>query len=149
MLVFGQMIDMGQTDDQRKAFMHFVEDLGLIPLFMSLRLWGRGVPNQDALMRLRYPCNNPLYSVIILCNGDVAACCMDFNGTNVFGNLKTDSIEEIWSGPLLAFREAQLLGNYGKYSVCQNCCDWVTFGMNRYSDIIREVKERKTEKYGY
>ena len=41
-------------------------------------------------------CNEPWKSAVILGNGDVAACCVP---GNTMGNLKEQSLEEIWNGP--------------------------------------------------
>jgi MoaA/NifB/PqqE/SkfB family radical SAM enzyme len=52
----------------------------------------------------------------------VIPCCYDFNATISFGNLRTQSLEEIFSSPAyLNFVIAQQTGFLSAYPVCQNC----------------------------
>jgi MoaA/NifB/PqqE/SkfB family radical SAM enzyme len=52
----------------------------------------------------------------------VIPCCYDFNATIPFGNLREQSLEEIFSSPeYLAFLIAHQTGNLSQYPVCQNC----------------------------
>lgn len=55
-------------------------------------------------------------------NLDVLPCAYDFNGTIRFGNLRTHSLEEIFSSPeYLAFLVAHMTNNLSEYRACQNC----------------------------
>ena len=90
----------------------------------------------DGLDNLRYPCNNPLYSAVILNNGDLITCCMDFEGKCTFGNLKNDSLENLWSKKHKLIREAQLNEQYDLFPICSTCYDWMNFGYNKYAEII-------------
>lgn len=53
---------------------------------------------------------------------NVIPCCYDFNASIRFGNLKEQSLEEIFSGlEYLSFILAQKSNNLDAYPVCQNC----------------------------
>jgi len=53
---------------------------------------------------------------------NVIPCCYDFNATIPFGNLRKQSLEEIFSSSeYLTFVFAHLTGNLAAYPVCQNC----------------------------
>lgn len=53
---------------------------------------------------------------------NVIPCCFDFNATIPFGNLRSQSLEEIFSSPeYLAFLAAHQTGELTAYPVCQNC----------------------------
>ncbi|RLF85484.1 hypothetical protein DRN34_04480 [Thermococci archaeon] len=43
-------------------------------------------------------CSRPYEWLHILANGDVISCCMNYNLSNIFGNIFKQSLEEIWSG---------------------------------------------------
>ncbi len=43
-------------------------------------------------------CALPFYQLVILSNGDVVICCMDYDGEIVLGNIFEKSIKEIWLG---------------------------------------------------
>ena len=59
---------------------------------------------------------------VLLPNGDVVLCCMDYNLTHILGNLLTQTYEEIFSGKplmdLIALNEAP---EYSKCSICKAC----------------------------
>lgn len=67
-------------------------------------------------------CTNPWYSVSIKANGDVVPCCMVFEDIEemVYGNLKNNSLEEIWNSEKVKdFREQHRSGNITQY--CSQC----------------------------
>lgn len=52
----------------------------------------------------------------------VIPCCYDYNATIPFGDLKTESLEEIFnSASYKAFIKAHLTNNLQDYPICQNC----------------------------
>ncbi|MHB8067040.1 MAG: radical SAM/SPASM domain-containing protein [Desulfobaccales bacterium] len=70
-------------------------------------------------------CYFPWTSMSVLWDGRVVTCCMDSNGVQVLGDLKSQSVQEVWNGPVLSgvrnnFRKL----DYSKYPVCLSC-DWV------------------------
>ncbi|MBF0619631.1 MAG: SPASM domain-containing protein [Candidatus Omnitrophica bacterium] len=137
----GQMILMGDNSGERESFSRFISEMGLTPYFASFQYWGAPVPAVGAALAHRYACNNPLYSAVILANGDLVACCMDYAGKAVFGNLGEAALAEIWRGKHRELRQAQLDGDYNAFDVCRRCSDWVSFGFNQYSRLIQQVKK--------
>jgi hypothetical protein len=70
-------------------------------------------------------CYFPWTSMSVLWDGRVVTCCMDSNGVQVLGDLNSQSVQEVWNGPVLSgvrnnFRDL----DYSKYPVCLSC-DWV------------------------
>jgi len=68
--------------------------------------------------------NNPclfLWSqFIVLSNGDVVPCCMDYEGTMTLGNVHKETLEEIWQGEKLReLRQKHLSGEYP--GICATC----------------------------
>jgi Iron-sulfur cluster-binding domain/Radical SAM superfamily len=59
---------------------------------------------------------------VLLPNGDVVLCCMDYNLTHILGNLLEQTYEEIFSGKplmdLIALNEAP---EFNKCSICKSC----------------------------
>lgn len=66
-------------------------------------------------------CLNPWMSVSVQADGDVTSCCFSFGKDVVYGNLKEQSLEEIWqtSPELKKFREEHLTGNLR--TICSQC----------------------------
>jgi MoaA/NifB/PqqE/SkfB family radical SAM enzyme len=70
-------------------------------------------------------CYFPWTSMSVLWDGRVVTCCMDSNGVQVLGDLNSQTVKEVWTGPVLTgvrddFRKFQ----YDAYPVCRSC-DWV------------------------
>ncbi len=55
-------------------------------------------------------------------NGDVVLCCDDWNHSTILGNLKNQTIEEIWNGEKLrAIRQAHIKGEFYRVPLCAGC----------------------------
>jgi radical SAM protein with 4Fe4S-binding SPASM domain len=61
--------------------------------------------------RRPYLCRAPWRSVVVLVDGSVVPCCHDENGRVVLGNLSSQSLAEIWSGPEVAALRERLRTN--------------------------------------
>ena len=46
-------------------------------------------------------CSYPWRQLAILVDGQATACCVDAEGEICLGNAKTQTVEEIWNGPVL------------------------------------------------
>lgn len=70
-----------------------------------------------------FPCRSLWISIVIAWNGDVIPCCVDYEGKIKLGNIKNNSLKEIWRGKEISeIRTAHLkrsLDNLPK--ICQNC----------------------------
>jgi radical SAM protein with 4Fe4S-binding SPASM domain len=70
----------------------------------------------------RKPCALIWMKMVVDWNGDVVLCCDDWNHSTILGNLKKQSIEEIWKGEKLRkIREAHIKGEFHKVSLCSAC----------------------------
>lgn len=59
---------------------------------------------------------------VLLPNGDVVLCCMDYNLKHIIGNLLTQTYEEIFKGkPLLDLIKINEEPNFSKCSICKAC----------------------------
>jgi radical SAM protein with 4Fe4S-binding SPASM domain len=67
-------------------------------------------------------CGRALGQIYVLYDGKVATCCFDPTGKQVFGNLNTQSIREVYNGSeYLRFREAHAEDKADQYSICRSC----------------------------
>lgn len=66
-------------------------------------------------------CFYPWKTMVILYDGSVVPCCMDYNGVQVLGDVKTQSLEEIWRGSFSALRRRFTLLRYDGLPVCRLC----------------------------
>lgn len=69
------------------------------------------------------PCPFSWQYLVVQWNGDVVACCRDYNGVNVMGNIKDSSLVEIWNGNVYeTFRKDMINGIY-QNRICGPCMD--------------------------
>lgn len=75
-----------------------------------------------ATMSERVACPMPFTTLAIRNNGDVSPCCVDWVGGTNLGNIKEESIQEIWNGEnMYQFRKMQLENRRHDNSSCRNC----------------------------
>lgn len=67
-------------------------------------------------------CTRATKSIYVTCEGDVTACCFDPYGKMNFGNIKEQSIQDIYaSEKYVRFREDHSKDEADKYEVCATC----------------------------
>lgn len=70
----------------------------------------------------------------ILSNGDVCLCCNDYKGLEIVGNVKKQSIKEIWSGEELQKRRDYLKKRmFSELPLCRNC------GVIQHNIMVRQL----------
>ena len=87
--------------------------------------------SSDALMNSEYfarkkcCCPSPFYTAIIHSDLNVSVCCVDWNKKLVIGNLRDNSLKDIWSGDkLLAIQLAHLRGQRDQLPGCASCTSY-------------------------
>jgi radical SAM protein with 4Fe4S-binding SPASM domain len=67
-------------------------------------------------------CAYPFYSLVIKANGDVVACCVDWNKNTRVGNVRDNTFAEIWFGEdLREFRRMHFERRKDQNQSCGNC----------------------------
>ena len=62
--------------------------------------------------------------VVLLPNGDVVLCCMDYDTKHILGNLLTQSYDDLFAGPeMLMILEENAKSCYSNKSLCKSCTD--------------------------
>lgn len=94
----------------------------------------------------RRPCFYLWETLIILWNGEVVACCQDLKNELKVGNLKNQTLSEIWNSPkLVKIRERQIRGDFSM-EPCSMCSDWKYHPTNYvnlfFNNITQSLKER-------
>lgn len=70
----------------------------------------------------RKPCALIWQKMVVDWNGDVVLCCDDWNHSTVLGNLKKQTIEEVWKGEKLKkIRGAHAKGEFWRIPLCSGC----------------------------
>lgn len=73
----------------------------------------------------RWPCDRLWYQLAISQDGFVSPCIADWNGTGFIGNVKKESIFDIWHSPKLKeMRRQHIDGEYSRLAMCKDCQRW-------------------------
>ena len=131
--LYVKMIDSGDRDETesfRKMFIDTADELMVEPVMN----WNdpaegnlAGV-SRDELLSMPYfankkrACPFPFYTLVIHSDMRVSVCCVDWSKQLVVGNLRTQSLRDIWHGDTL--REIQmrhLAGRRHTLDACRNC----------------------------
>jgi len=81
-------------------------------------------------------CEFPWSSVSVLYDGTVVPCPLDYEGELKMGNLKDNTLEEIWNSQKYTdFRKMHAEGNFPKNHFCKSKCDF-----NQLYEFTRENK---------
>ena len=89
-------------------------------------------------------CSQPFSRLTVLFNGDVTPCCVDWSHKLVVGNVKNESLDELWNKQTNPLRKDHIEGNIGKDSPCFNCN--YALGHGELEDID-SIKDRLRELY--
>jgi len=94
----------------------------------------------QSLHKRRFPCVSLWDNPVILWNGDVTVCCVDFEGELVVGNIKNQSLKKIWRGSEIGnLRKIHINRDFRKIPICYKC--------NSYLLIEDEVEYFYNPKY--
>ena len=98
----------------------------------------------EPLMKDREPCPFPFERLNIDSRGKAVFCSFDIAGETDFGNVKEQSIKDIWNGDKLSqWRKLLLEGKYEQIPLCKKCPDWRYRSWNYNYWKIMEDAERK------
>ena len=88
-------------------------------------------------------CSQPFSRLTILFNGDVTPCCVDWSHKLVVGNVKNESLDDLWNKQANPLRKDHIEGNIGKDSPCFNCNYALSHGelenIDSITDRLREL----------
>ena len=118
----------GGFDDKRKAFLKGLEGLPIdkISLIEPHTFGGKISREEDkkfrTLGRKYVPCTFLWYSMSVKWDGTVVPCCVDLAGDMPLGDVRKESLLEIWNGQrLIELREKIASGRYTDVPLCKGC----------------------------
>lgn len=115
-------------DDVKQDFYRRFEGLPLdrFTFIPAHNFGGRLSTKDDRKFRVRSrvytPCTFLWYSMSILWDGRVVPCCIDFVGEYELGNVKNESLLDIWNSPrLVELRKKMIEKRYKEINLCKGC----------------------------
>jgi radical SAM protein with 4Fe4S-binding SPASM domain len=80
------------------------------------------VPAKRVAVPERVPCVQLWFNMVILRSGEVALCCYDYDGRTILGDIRTQSIQNVWQGPKYReMRELHRRARYDEVALCKSC----------------------------
>ncbi len=97
---------------------------------------------------IEYPCVRPWFIVTILWDGRVVPCCYDYDGKYIIGDLKVESLEQIWNNQRMRKLRWQHINNHFEDNIlCADCKEKMGFPASRsYPFDIRLLKNIKIKR---
>ena len=93
-------------------------------------------PNNSYVLNksIRSGCIFPFYQFCITSNGNLGLCCVDSSFEQPLGNVKNNSIEEIWNGKIFNKFRSDLLKGKREKKLCSQCTFFGHFDPSSKSD---------------
>lgn len=118
------------TEEQRQLHDEFLALWKKYPVYAYVKSQdNRWLHEEDEDMRNRSHydqqyCEFPWTSMTIMANGNVVPCTQDYDTEMTMGNVREQSLKEIWNGPKYqAFRRAHITGDFTFNTKCRDRCD--------------------------
>lgn len=90
-------------------------------------------------------CERPWTSVTVLWDGRVVPCCFDYDGIMPLGDLRDQSLEEIWRGePLVDLRKKHKAGDLSSIKLCAQCEDKEGYPVRRLNYPLNRLLQAKS-----
>ena len=87
--------------------------------------WGTQLDIDDfGIGELKTPCVSPFGTFVIQHNGDVSLCCADFDCKVLMGNVKKQSIYDIWHSNKFEHIRKNFLSGTTDIPICKKCNVW-------------------------
>ena len=120
-----KVIDTGLTNKQKEKFSNDFEGIADEVVIDSLidrkQLTGKVLKGTQKPKPPRV-CPIPFYNLSVNFDGSVSTCCFDWNHSTLVGDLRTESLYEIWNGKkLFEFRRMHVEGRISEHPTCRNC----------------------------
>ena len=114
-----------ENEHELETFKKYWTDLG-VPIFVRPKLtWLGYLPEHHPTNETRYPCPWILDSLPIYYDGSVPYCICDWDNRMSAGDVKTQTLTEIWQGTCRRWQNRHLAGRFQELpDFCQQCRDW-------------------------
>ena len=114
-----EVIPMEETRGHLPDFLKELKSFGAD----DVRCWGyHEWTHNKSINNHYYPCEYPYTIMAVYWDGRVGPCCMDYDGKYIIGDVKEQSLTQIWNSlKLQRLRAAFQDRSYSQIELCQNC----------------------------
>ena len=124
------LISLGSSLDDIKMQKEFVKLWGNYPVYAYIKsldnkwYYHNGQSSNNYSHYIKQYCEFPWTSLSIMSDGSVVPCTQDYDAEMNMGNIKEQSLYEIWNGKKYSdFRMSHITGNFPKNYKCKDRCD--------------------------
>jgi len=130
-----QFIQLHENESERDAFKSKWSDSGCDISFSCLYTWCNQMPElteksaflSPMIGTQRVACSDLWFKACIRFDGKVSLCCFDWNNSVCLGDLKKESVKEVWNNALInQIRSEHRKNIYGR--LCKDCDAWAVIG---------------------
>jgi len=124
------IINMDETSGEIVEFKRYWKPRVDRVLDVEYNTWTGSVENRNESInnskRFNCPCKMLWDQMVILEDGKVALCCLDYDGKVIVGDMKNESILNIWNGKILNnLRQKQIELKFDEISTCRACNQYI------------------------
>jgi len=124
------IIRMKETEGELKAFRKYWKPLADRVLEVEYNVWLKKVGTKSGLTNgagsFTCPCKFLWDQLVVLHDGRVPLCCLDYDGQVVVGNMLNETIPQIWNGARLnKIRHFHTNMEMGKIPTCAACNQYI------------------------
>ncbi|MBI3583744.1 MAG: radical SAM protein [Nitrospinae bacterium] len=124
------IINMDETSGEIVEFERYWKPRVDRVLDVKYNTWTGSVEDRNESInnskRFNCPCKMLWDQMVILQDGKVALCCLDYDGKVIVGNMKNESILNIWNGKILNnLRQKQIELKFDEISTCRACNQYI------------------------
>lgn len=123
-IIISYLVEPGVNDHQLQEWIDYWKDRVEVLEAWIPHNWVTGREYRDIQQDLKPSCGRPFNGPIqVQYDGTINMCCFDFDGKLTFGDLKTHTLEEIFSSvEFYNIKESHETGDYsGKNLICETC----------------------------
>ncbi len=119
------MLKLSIEQKEVEIIKNYWNSLGVAVHLHKFENRGGNVSAEDAVSNQgvkKIPCSRLFNQIYILANGDVILCCVDWKKEVILGNLKENSIKEVWNNNKYKnYQQKHLEGKYSELKLCNVC----------------------------
>ncbi|MBT6136055.1 MAG: radical SAM protein [Rhodospirillaceae bacterium] len=158
--IHAKVVDAGLTELEKAKFMADFSPISDHTSIDSIMGWSNtgtddmmlgldpetGIDGVTPLKRNRVVCPSPFKTLAVNFNGEVSVCCVDWSHDTVVGDLREESLLDVWDGARLrAFRLAHLKGQRATLKACENCQYMQGYGADSDLDDVADAVAARIE----
>jgi radical SAM protein with 4Fe4S-binding SPASM domain len=134
--VYVQFVEMDINQNEKEDFIEFWKTQGALVKIRPKVSWAGLIdaPNLVLNQTDRWPCYWAMQTMSVTDAGEVVTCAVDLDARFVAGNVKDQSLKEIWNGKLKELRQMHRSKKFGDLPKnCRDCRDWQSARADYYS----------------